>query len=84
MKLIDMIFALFLGVILSDIASAKVSSRYEGGNRIIAPFGFKTRQPPSGSSIRLLDVKLGLTAQQVCGYTDWTTTQLHLTKTTSL
>lgn len=80
MKLIDMILALFLGAAFSDFASAKVSSRYEGGNRIIAPFGFKTRQPPSGSSIRLLDVKLGLTAQQVCGYTDWTTTQLHLPK----
>ena len=80
MKLIDMILALFLGVALSDIASAKVSSRYDGGNRIIAPFGFKTRQPPSGSSIRLLDVKIGLTAQQVCGYTDWTTTQLHIPK----
>jgi hypothetical protein len=80
MKLIDFSLIFLLGTIFSDLSYAKTRYRYEGGNRIIAPFGFRTRQPPSGSSIRLLDVKIGLQAQQVCGYTDWTTTQLHLPK----
>lgn len=80
MKLIDAILILFIGSISVNVSFAKSISHYEEGNRIIAPFGFKTRQPPSGSSIRLIDVKLGLTAQQVCGYTDWTTAQLHLPK----
>lgn len=80
MRLIDILVFLFLGLAASEDSLAKPSSRYEGGNHIVAPFGFRTRQPPTGSSIRLLDVKVGLQAQQVCGYTDWTTTQLHLPK----
>lgn len=46
----------------------------------VAPFGFSRRQPPTGSSVKILDFKIGLEAQQVCGYTDWTTAQLHLPK----
>ena len=49
-------------------------------SKVIAPFGLPSRQPPTGAGIKIIDFKLGLSAQQVCGYTDWTTAQLHLPK----
>lgn len=47
---------------------------------IYAPFGYKSRQPPTSGAIQLLDIQMGIKAQQVCGYTDWTTAQLKLPK----
>lgn len=50
------------------------------GGTILRPFGFGKRQPPTLRSVKLLDFKLGLDAQQTCGYTDWTTAQLMIPK----
>lgn len=47
---------------------------------VYAPFGIKARQPPSSGVVQMLDVQMGIKAQQVCGYTDWTTAQLTLPK----
>lgn len=55
-------------------------SRESYGSTVIAPFGYSTRQPPSSRTVRILDAKVGFKAQQVCGYTDWTTAQIHLPK----
>ena len=52
---------------------------YNGG-RIMRPFGFPNRQPPTLRSVKLVDFQLGLEAQQTCGYTDWTTAQLMIPK----
>ncbi|MBF0206353.1 MAG: hypothetical protein HQK53_05635 [Oligoflexia bacterium] len=52
----------------------------DGVNKLVAPFGFASRQPPTMEYVKIIDVKVGLEAQQVCGYTDWTTTQIHLPK----
>lgn len=85
MKLIDISLIIFAASYFqvkayAGVKSSNWASSNDSGSRIIAPFGFKTRQPPSGSSIKLIDVKFGLEAKQVCGYTDWTTAQLHLPK----
>lgn len=56
------------------------SSIIKADDYVFAPFGMKTRQPPTNGAIRLLDVQMGIEAKQVCGYTDWTTAQLKLPK----
>lgn len=43
------------------------------------PFGGR-RSLPSKESVTLIDTKVGIEAQQVCGYTDWTTATIHLPK----
>lgn len=83
MKLVDIVILLTILVPFKAKAAIKnlnYSTSSDSGNRIIAPFGFKNRQPPTGSTIKLIDAKIGFTAKQVCGYTDWTTAQLHLPK----
>jgi hypothetical protein len=49
-------------------------------HEIIRPFGFPNRQPPSSSTVKIIDFKIGLEAQQTCGYTDWTTASITLPK----
>lgn len=83
-------FKLFftLGIIINSLNafSAKIDilphwqSREDYGSTVIAPFGYSTRQPPSSRTVKIIDARLGFKAQQVCGYTDWTTTQIHLPK----
>lgn len=48
--------------------------------RIYAPFGLASRQPPSARGLNIIDFEIGIEAQQVCGYTDWTTAQIKLPK----
>jgi hypothetical protein len=51
------------------------------GNRIIKPFGIPSRQPPiSARIVSIPEVRVGFSAKQVCGYTDWSTLQLELPK----
>lgn len=62
-------------------ASARVASRESPKSQIVAPFGFPGSQPPpTGSVVNLADFEVGFEAQQVCGYTDWSTLQLRLPK----
>lgn len=45
------------------------------------PFGIRNpRPPPIDSSIKIIDAQIGITASQVCGYTDWTTSQIKFPK----
>lgn len=50
------------------------------GSEVYAPFGTESQKVPSIDTIKLIDAKIGVSAQQVCGYTDWTTAQLHIPK----
>lgn len=51
------------------------------GNRVIKPFGIPSRQPPiSARIVSIPEVRVGFSAKQVCGYTDWSTLQLELPK----
>jgi len=49
-------------------------------SKVIAPFGLSSGQPPGVRTIQVIDFEVGFTASQVCGYTDWSTVQLHLPK----
>ena len=70
-----------LGLTLTVQADLKPSSYQSNGNLIYSPFGLQSREPPSdASSVIILDAQIGLEAQQVCGYTDWTTAKLILPK----
>jgi hypothetical protein len=66
----------------SEFSAAGVFSAKSGSQgKVIAPFGFPSSQPPPpGAVINLADHQIGLEAQQVCGYTDWSTIQLRLPK----
>lgn len=68
--LILLIFPSFDGVAYS------VDTNYQ----VLRPFGFPNRQPPSSNSVKIVDFKLGLESQQVCGYTDWTTASITVPK----
>lgn len=62
-------------------ASARVATRETPKSQIVAPFGFPASQPPPrGAVVNLADFEVGFEAQQVCGYTDWSTLQLRLPK----
>lgn len=62
-------------------AEARMAAVETPQSMIVAPFGFPADQPPPpGSVINLADFDVGYTAQQVCGYTDWSTLQLRLPK----
>ncbi len=76
-----------VGVVLtsfavSDLAVAgRFTVQSDSQGRVVAPFGFPSSQPPArGFVINLADYQVGLEAQQVCGYTDWSTIQLRLPK----
>lgn len=52
-----------------------------GSNTVFEPFGPNTYTVPSRSNVvELADAKLELKSQQVCGYTDWSTTMISLPK----
>jgi hypothetical protein len=57
-----------------------LTSKVSIAEKIIRPFGFKNRQPPSTQVIKIVDFKVGLEAEQVCGYTDWTTASIKVPK----
>ena len=48
--------------------------------KVIAPFGLSSGQPPSVSTIQVVDFQIGFDTSQVCGYTDWSTVQVRLPK----
>ncbi|PIR04675.1 MAG: hypothetical protein COV57_03060 [Candidatus Liptonbacteria bacterium CG11_big_fil_rev_8_21_14_0_20_35_14] len=48
-------------------------------SEIFIPFGGR-KTLPTKSSLKFIDTKVGIEAQQVCGYTDWTTATIHLPK----
>ncbi len=71
---------LFLSLLISVPAEAIEYSTTDG-NRVVRPFGIPSRQPPAlAQVITIPEVKLSITASQVCGYTDWTSVQLDLPK----
>jgi hypothetical protein len=77
------LFLLFVGSFLAtDVSFAgRYAERADAGGKVIAPFGFPSSQPPPrGSVINLADYQVGLEAQQVCGYSDWSTIQLRQPK----
>jgi hypothetical protein len=77
------LLATFLAIFaVSDLANAgRFGAQSDSQARVVAPFGFPSSQPPaSGFVINLADHQVGLEAQQVCGYTDWSTIQLRLPK----
>ncbi len=47
------------------------------GNDLVLGFE-RFPQPPLTGTVKLIDAKIGISATQVCGYTDWTTAQIHL------
>ena len=50
-------------------------------NVVVRPFGLQSRQPPAPSrTVRLPTATFSISANQVCGYTDWTSLQLDLPK----
>mgnify|MGYP003332480391 FL=1 len=51
---------------------------YQKADTVIAPFGLSSGQPPRTSTVQIVDAQIGFKAAQVCGYTDWTTAQVHL------
>jgi hypothetical protein len=76
------IMAIFVIFAMSARAFAgRFTVQADSQGRVVAPFGFPSSQPPPrGSVINLADHQIGLEAQQVCGYTDWSTIQLRLPK----
>lgn len=68
--------------LMCQVADARSFTRREDSQgEVVAPFGFpSTQPPPQGSVINLSDFQVGLEAQQVCGYTDWSTIQLRTPK----
>jgi hypothetical protein len=70
-----------LSLVVQGAAEAGMATREGPKSTIVAPFGFPSNQPPPpGSVVNLADFEVGFTAQQVCGYTDWSTLQLRLPK----
>lgn len=72
------IVILFLFV--SSLGAARVVGNYYG-QTIIQPFGYMAPRPPATTrTVAIDDIKFGFSAQQVCGYTDWSTATIHLPK----
>ena len=79
--LLPLMVTLSISMLLaSDLAVAgRYSVQEDSRGKVVAPFGFPSSQPPArGFVINLADYQVGLEAQQVCGYTDWSTIQLTL------
>lgn len=74
-------FLVLISIILVSDLSSAVEYRDNGQNVVIAPFGIPSRQPPApGRVVRIPETRLSISAQQVCGYTDFTTLQIDLPK----
>lgn len=57
------------------------SSLLASNNVVIEPFGTNTYSLPARSNVlEVADLKVDLKSQQVCGYTDWSTTMITLPK----
>ncbi|MCB9228968.1 MAG: hypothetical protein H6618_05095 [Deltaproteobacteria bacterium] len=67
-----------LGLFFATEALAGAAIYHRPADRVIAPFGQDSGQPPSAATMQLVDVRVDFNASQVCGYTDWTTVQVHM------
>lgn len=73
------VLLLSLIIISNQNSIQAIGIRKTPESTIIAPFGFPRKQPPPpGFAVELANETVGIHAQQVCGYTDWTTTQIEL------
>lgn len=84
-KLSRLTYFLFGGS-LTLVISASAYNNYsinpvtqtDGVNAVYYPFGLATLQPPDPTNIITIKAGIGVTAKQVCGYTDWSTAALVL------
>lgn len=53
-------------------------STTDGSNTVYYPFGITTSQPPDPTNVITIKAGIGVTAKQVCGYTDWSSAALVL------
>lgn len=73
------VIAFSCSLISGSASSIDVKNR--GGNAIVRPFGIQSTQPPARVNVVTIDkVEFGARADQVCGYTDWTSLQIELPK----
>lgn len=73
-----------LGVSVTYLVSASASyqinpvTKSDGNNTIFYPFGMSSLQPPDPTNVVTIQAGIGVTAKQVCGYTDWSSAALVL------
>ncbi len=72
----------FILILLSAPIAEGVEVKTYGNQTIVRPLGYKNyTRPPTGSHpVTILDHSISFSAQQVCGYTDWTTAVIKLPK----
>ncbi|MBX9839216.1 MAG: hypothetical protein K2X69_13005 [Silvanigrellaceae bacterium] len=84
-KLSRLTYFLFGGS-LTLVISASAYNNYninpvaqtDGVNAVYYPFGLSSLQPPDPTNVITIKAGIGVTAKQVCGYTDWSTAALVL------
>jgi len=76
-KSIFVVFFIFISVQLKSDSGPRV---IDYNDRYLV-YGFERSQPPPlGQVVEIANHEIGLTAQQTCGYTDWSTVQIKLPK----
>ncbi len=74
------IFIALLISFYSNIALGEVYGTYYG-QTLVRPFGYIAPRPPANAhQVDLGDIKITFNANQVCGYTDWSTAVIGLPK----
>lgn len=78
------VFCFLLGGSITYLVSASASyqinpvTKSDGSNTIYYPFGMASLQPPDPTNVITIKAGIGVTAKQVCGYTDWSSAALVL------
>lgn len=68
-------------LILVALPAQAIDVHHTRDNVVVRPFGIDSRQPPDPSHVvQLPSATFSISANQVCGYTDWTSLQLDLPK----
>ena len=75
-------YLIFLSMALSSPVSLAETIRSNSEATIVKPLGmWEHRQPPPrNKTVVIADPKIDFSAQQVCGYTDWTTAAIQVPK----
>lgn len=71
----------FIILVLAALPVQAIEIHHGRENVVVRPFGIDSRQPPDPSHVvQLPSATFSISANQVCGYSSWTTLQLDLPK----